>query len=75
MRFMRLLLPLAAGVKIYKYAAALDPDRIGRDAILFETGFANSAAAVEFPVVPRADDVIAVQATFAKRTADMIARV
>ena len=49
---MRLLLTLAASVKVYKYAAALDLDRISRDAIFFKTRLAYAATAVKFPIVP-----------------------
>ncbi len=72
---MRLLLTLAGSFEIYKYAAVLDLDRISGNAILFETRFAKSAATMKFPVMPGADDVIAVQPTITERSADMVARV
>jgi hypothetical protein len=72
---MRFFLPLAGGVKIYKDAAALDPHRICRDTILFETKLADSTAPVKFPIMPRTDDIIAIQPALAKWAANVVAYV
>ena len=55
------LLRSVRGPEIDQHAAALDFDRKGRNAILLEARFADAAHAVELPVMPRADDVIAVE--------------
>ena len=73
MRFVRRLVALAAGVKVDQDAAVLDLDRIGRNAVFLETGLAQAAAAVEFPIVPGADDIVAVQPAVAERSADVVA--
>ena len=67
--------PLAGGGEVDQHAAVLDFHRIGRHAVFLEAGLAQAAAAVEFPVVPGADDVIAVEPAVAERSADMIAGV
>src|SRR5205807_5662019 len=46
---------------------------ITRYAIVFESRLALAGARVKLPVVPRADDVIAVEPSVAERTADVIA--
>jgi hypothetical protein len=51
---------IATGAKVYKQAAALNLHGISGDAILFEARLANAATAVKFPIVPGADDVIAI---------------
>ena len=50
-------------------------DRIGWNRILLKAGFALAGAAVEFPIVPGADDVFAVEAAFAQWSPDVIAGV
>jgi hypothetical protein len=59
MWFVRRLMTFAASAKVYKNAAVLDFNRIRRDTVLFKTGLTNATATVKFPIVPRADDVIA----------------
>ena len=44
-----------------------------RDVILFRARLSVSGRAVKFPVVPGADDVIAVEGAFAERPRQMIA--
>src|SRR5450631_454749 len=66
-------LALAAGIHIDQQAAVLDLDRIGGNAIVLEAGLTQAVAAVEFPVVPGADDIIAVESAVAERSADMVA--
>ncbi|MFO1103443.1 MAG: hypothetical protein U1E20_11135 [Methylocystis sp.] len=72
---MRRLLALGDGVQINQNAPVLDFHRIGRNAILFEAGFADPCATMEFPIVPWTDNVLSVQPAVAKRPADMVAGV
>jgi hypothetical protein len=60
MRLVRCLVTIATGAKVYKQAAALNLHGISGDAILFEARLANAATAVKSPIVPGADDVIAI---------------
>src|SRR5262249_38174766 len=55
-----------------EHAAALDPHRERRHAILFESGLADAGAAMELPTVPWTSDVIAVETAVAERPADVI---
>ena len=48
---------------------------VGGNAIIFEAGFAHAAGPVKFPVMPRADNVLAVQVASAKRSAGVIASI
>ena len=57
----------ASGAKIYDDAAVLNLYRICWNAILFEARLTNPATSMEFPIVPGADDIIAVEPTLAKR--------
>ncbi len=75
MRIVRRLGALGGGGDVDEQAAVLDLDRIRGNAVGLETGFAEAAAAVEFPVVPGADDVVAVESAFAERAADVVADV
>jgi hypothetical protein len=61
MRIVRRLGALGGGRAVDEQAAVLDLDRVRGNAVALETGLANAAAAVKFPVVPGADDVIAVE--------------
>ena len=63
----------AAGDEVYKDATSVDLDWIGRNAVLFEARLANTATAVKFPIVPGADDIIAIEPTFAEGAANMVA--
>ena len=74
-RIVGLLRAFRAGGEIDQNAATLDFHRVGGDRVLFEAGLAETRAAMEFPVVPRAVDVIAVEAAFAERSADVVASV
>src|SRR5580704_15992950 len=56
-------------------AAAFDAGRKGGDLVRLEPGLAEAGAAMEFPSVPRTDDVILIEMAVAKRPADMIARI
>ena len=60
-------------VQISEYIAIFNFDGISRNDIAFETRFASAITAVKFPVVPRANKVIAVEIALAKRPANMIA--
>ena len=73
MRIVRLLVAPAGRRDVDQDPSIFDSHRKRRDAILFEAGFALAGAAVEFPTMPRANDVIAIEAALAERTADMIA--
>ena len=72
---MRLPVAFAASIEIYKNAPVRDLDGISGDAIVFETWLASPAAAVKFPIMPRADDIIAIQPAFSKRPTDLVARI
>ena len=65
----------ASSVKIYDDAAVLHLYRICGDAILFEARLTNPATSMKFPIVPRADDIIAIEATLAERASDMVASI
>ena len=65
----------ASGAKIYDDAAVLNLYRICWNAILFEARLTNPATSMKFPIVPRADDIIAVEPTLAKRASDMVASI
>ena len=69
------LVRLVAAGDVDQHAAVLDLDRIGGHAVFLEAGLAHAGAAVEFPVVPGTDDVVAVEPAFAERAADVIAGV
>ena len=56
-------------------AAVLDLHRVGGNRVLLEARLALAGAAVEFPVVPGADDVVAVEPALAERAADVVAGV
>src|SRR6185437_10648314 len=72
-RRVRLPTALGGGDDVDQHAAILDLHGVGGNAVFLETGFAQAGAAVKFPIVPRADDVIAVEAAVAERAADMVA--
>jgi hypothetical protein len=74
-RFVRALSALAAGGKIDQNAAVRDLHRVGGNAVLLETGFTDAAAAVELPIMPGADDIVAIEPALAKRPADVVARI
>ncbi|MGH6837455.1 MAG: hypothetical protein ACREDT_01370 [Methylocella sp.] len=48
---MRALGPLAAGGKVDENAAVLDLHRVGRNAVLLESGLADTSVAVELPIM------------------------
>src|SRR5215475_15232171 len=54
---------------------AIDPHREGGNAVLLEARLAQAGAAMEFPAMPRADDVILIKPAVAQRAADVIAGV
>jgi hypothetical protein len=70
---MRLPVTFAAGIEVHKNAAVLDLDGISGYAIVFEAWLASPAAAVKFPIMPRADNIIAIQPAFSERPTDMVA--
>jgi len=72
---MRLLVAFAASIEVHKNAVFLDLDRISGDAIVSEAWLASTATAVKFPIMPRADNVIAIQPAFPERPTDMVARI
>jgi hypothetical protein len=51
----------------------LDPGLVAGDPVFLEPGLAFSGDPVEFPPVPRADEVIAVEAALAERASDVVA--
>ena len=65
----------ASGAKIYDDAAVLNLYRLCWNAILFEARLTNPATSMEFPIVPGADDIIALEPTLAKRASDMVASI
>src|SRR5258706_16271062 len=73
MRRMRVLVALARIVGAHFEPAAHHPQFIRRHAIRLVSGLALAGRAVEFPVVPRADDVLAIQAPLAERAAGVVA--
>src|SRR5262249_44347426 len=58
-----------------EHTAALDPYRKRGDTVLFETGFTEAGATMEFPAVPRTDDIVLIEAAIAQRPARMIAHI
>src|SRR3954469_15337635 len=54
-------------------AAVLNLRCVCGNRIGFEARLAQSGAAMEFPVVPGAGDVVAIESAIAKRAADMVA--
>ena len=56
-----------------QHAAALDPDLVHGHPVFLEAGLAYTGAAMEFPVVPGADYVVAFEAALAERAADVVA--
>ena len=70
---MRRALPLGRAFEIDEHPAVLDLDRKGRHPVSLEARLAEPGHAMEFPLMPRADDVVAVEMTLAQGTADMIA--
>src|ERR1700730_5575883 len=75
MRFVRALSTLAAGGKVDEYAAVLDLHRVGGNAVTLETWLADAAGAVELPIMPGADDIVAIKPALAKRPADVVANI
>jgi len=73
MRWMRLAVALGGRGHVHQHAARLDLHRKGRDAIFLKARLAEAARAMEFPVMPRADEVIAVERALAERSAGVIA--
>ena len=50
-------------------------DRVGRNTIILEAWLARAGTSVKFPVMPRADNIFAIQPAFAERSACVIARI
>ena len=73
MRRMRFLVTLSRGIEIDQNVTALYFDRIGRNTIVIEAWLALAATSVKFPVMPRADNIFAIQPAFAERSACVIA--
>jgi hypothetical protein len=74
-RLVRLLGPPCGRSHIDEDTPVLYFHRICGDGILLEAWLALAGTAVEFPVVPGADDVVAVEPAVTKRSADVIAGV
>ena len=72
---MRRTMPLGAGLHIDEDPAVLDLDRKSRNPVILEARLAKTGDAMKFPLMPGADDVVAVQRALAQRAADMIAAV
>ena len=70
---MRFLVALRRALEIDEQSSVLDARLITRHAIVFESRLALAGARVKLPVVPRTDDVIAVESSVAERTTDVIA--
>jgi hypothetical protein len=75
MRVVRLLVPLGRIGDVDEHATAFDLERERGNLVVLESGFAFAGDAVEFPLMPGAHDVIAVEGAVAERSADMIAGV
>src|SRR5437762_3904774 len=73
MRRVRLLVALRRALEIGEETSVLDLEFESRHAVVFESRLAGSFDAIEFPVVPWTDDEVAVDASVAERTADVIA--
>ncbi len=72
-RGVRLLVAPAGRRQVDPQPAVLDPQRVARHLVVLEARLALAGAMVELPEVPRADDVVAVQAALAERPADVVA--
>src|SRR5579864_7833097 len=75
MRRMRQAAALRARSEIDEHATALDLHRPGRNAILLVAGLTGAGRAVKFPVMPRADEVVAIEEAFAEWPAGVIAHI
>ncbi len=73
MRLVGLLVARRRGFEIHEDAAVLHPHVVAGDAILLETGFTRPLDPVKLPVVPRANDEIAVEPALAERAPRMVA--
>ena len=73
MGIVRLLHAPGRRAQIDEDAAVLDLDGECRDAVVLEARFAGSGGAVEFPMMPGADNVVAVEMAVAERPARMVA--
>ena len=73
MRLVRFTIAFGCTGNIDQDTAALDLHGKGGNAVVFEAWFAEAGTAVEFPIVPGADDVFAVEPAIAERPADMVA--
>ncbi len=73
MRLMRQLVALGGVGNVDEHVAFFDLHRKRGYAIFLVARLALAGDAVEFPVVPRTNDVVAVEAAFAERPADVIA--
>jgi hypothetical protein len=74
-RLVRALGTLVAGGKVDENAAVLDLRRVGGNAVPLETWLTETAAPVKLPIMPGADDIVAIKPALAKRPADVVARI
>jgi hypothetical protein len=73
MRWVRQLVARRRGLAVHQHAAVLDLDVVPRHAVGLVAGLALAGRAVELPIVPRADHVVAVERAVAERAADVVA--
>jgi hypothetical protein len=57
------------------WGSVFDFDLVGRNTIILEPRFAFAAASMKFPVMPGADNVLAIEPALAQWSACVIARV
>jgi hypothetical protein len=74
-RLVRLAAARRRGLQVDVGAPVLLLDRIRRDAVFLEAWFAFARHCVELPLMPRADDVGAVEPALAERAAGVVAHV
>jgi hypothetical protein len=73
MRRVRLAIALRDGLGTDQQAPGFLLERIARDSVILEPGLAFARREMEFPVVPGAGEVFALERSFAERTADVVA--
>ena len=64
---------LRRGRRVDENASVFHGHVVSRNGVLLKTRLAQTGAAVELPVVPRADDVLAVEPALTERPADVVA--
>ena len=65
--------PWRCGRALHEYPTCLDADGVRRYSVSFVAWFARAGLPVELPVMPGADDVVAVEPALPQRPADVIA--